>query len=107
MWEHNSEFVSEQYNGCLQISVCLFRKHKEMPGLFLEIRDEWNEIETVQCIIKFITDLCVCGITVEQGDYMLLHESLRFFEMVRTVKCKMTMSFCLQKPEQLGIKESS
>lgn len=69
-----------------QVSVFLFRKHREISGLFLEIGDEWNEIETVENIIKFIIDLCVCGLIVEQGDYMLLHEALRFFEMVRTLK---------------------
>jgi hypothetical protein len=73
-----------------QISVSLFRKQKEMSGLFLEIKDEWCEIETVQHIIKFISDLCVSGLTVEQGDYLLLHEALKFFEMVRTLKYKVT-----------------
>lgn len=76
-----------------QISVCLFRKHNKICGLFLEITDEWNEIETLQHIIQFITDLCVYGLTVEQGDYLLLHEALRFFEMVRTLKYRMTESF--------------
>jgi uncharacterized protein YrrD len=61
----------------------MFRKHKEISGLFLEITDEGNEIETVQHIIQFITDLCVSGLIMEQGDYLLLHEALRFFEMVR------------------------
>lgn len=84
-------------NVVLQISVCLFRKEKEISGLFLEIRDEWSELETLQHIIKFVTDLCVAGLTVEQGNYLLLHEALRFFEMVRTLKYEMTDYFHLQK----------
>lgn len=63
------------------ISVCLFRKEKEISGLFLEMKDEWSELETLQQIIKFVTDLCVAGLTVEQGNYLLLDEALRFFEM--------------------------
>lgn len=70
----------------LQVSVGLFRQHKKLSVLFLNISDEWNEIETVQDIIRFVTDLCVSGLIVEQGDYLLLHETLRFFEMVRSIK---------------------
>jgi hypothetical protein len=85
----------------LQISVCLFRKEKEICGLFLEIRDEWSETETLQHIIKFVTDLCVSGLTVEQGDYLLLHEALRFFEMVRTLKYERALfSFTKEKGVQ-------
>jgi tRNA A58 N-methylase Trm61 len=69
----------------LQISVSLFRKHKKVSGLFLDISDNWNKIETLQDIIRFVTDLCVSGLIVEQGDYLLLHETLRFFEMVRSI----------------------
>jgi hypothetical protein len=81
----------------LQISVCLFRKEKEMSGLFLEMKDEWSELETLQHIIKFVANLCVAGLTVEQGSYLLLHEALRFFEMVRTLKYEMPDNFHLQK----------
>ncbi|GFG41066.1 hypothetical protein Cfor_04542 [Coptotermes formosanus] len=63
------------------ISVSLFRKHKKVSGLFLDISDNWNKIETLQDIIRFVMDLCVSGLIVEQGDYLLLHETLRFFEM--------------------------
>ena len=70
----------------LQVSVNLFRKHKKISVLFLDTNDEWNEIETLQDIIRFVTDLCVSGLIVEQGDYLLLHETLRFFEMVRSIK---------------------
>lgn len=86
----------------LQISVCLFRKEREISGLFLEITDEWSELETLQHIIKFVTDLCVAGLTVEQGNYLLLHEALRFFEMVRTLKYEITDYFHLQKKKQLS-----
>lgn len=68
----------------LQVSVVLFRKHEKISALFLVTSDEWNEIETLQDIIRFVTDLCVSGLIVEQGDYLLLHETLRFFEMVRS-----------------------
>lgn len=70
----------------LQVSSGLFRKHKEISGLFLDTSVEWNEIETLQDIIRFVTDLCVSGLIVEQGNYLLLHETLRFFEMVRSIK---------------------
>jgi centromere protein I len=63
------------------VSSGLFRKHKEISGLFLDTSVEWNEIETLQDIIRFVTDLCVSGLIVEQGNYLLLHETLRFFEM--------------------------
>ena len=66
----------------LQVSVALFRKHKKISVLFLDTSDEWNETETLQDIIRFVTELCVSGLIVEQGDYLLLHETLRFFEMV-------------------------
>jgi hypothetical protein len=66
----------------LQVSVNVFRKRKKISVLFLDISDEWNGIETLQDIIRFVTDLCVSGLIVEQGDYLLLHETLRFFEMV-------------------------
>lgn len=70
----------------LQVSANLFRKRKKISVLFLDTSDEWNEIETLQDIIRFVTDLCVSGLIVEQGDYLLLHETLRFFEMVRAIK---------------------
>lgn len=89
----------------LQICICLFRKEKEISGLFLEIRDEWSELETLQHVIKFVTDLCVAGLTVEQGSYLLLHEALRFFEMVRTLKYELTDYFHLQKRKQFSITE--
>jgi hypothetical protein len=70
----------------LQVSVGLFRKHKKISVLFLDTIDEWNEIETLQDIVRFVADLCVSGLILEQGDYLLLHECLRFFEMVRSIK---------------------
>jgi hypothetical protein len=73
-----------------QISVSLFRKYKKISGLFLGISEDWNEIETLKDIIRFITDLCVSGLIVEEGDYLLLHETLRFYEMVRLIKYLMT-----------------
>jgi uncharacterized protein YrrD len=79
----------------LQISVSLFRKHKKVSGLFLDISDNWNKIETLQDIIRFVMDLCVSGLIVEQGDYLLLHETLRFFEMVSPIKYVITKYFRL------------
>jgi hypothetical protein len=67
----------------LQVCVNMFRKQNKISALFLDISDEWNGIETLQYIIRFVRDLCVSGLIVEQGDYLLLHECLRFFEMVR------------------------
>lgn len=89
----------------LQISVCMFRKEKQISGLFLEIRDEGSEIETLQHIIKFITDLCISGLTVEQGDYLLLHEALRFFEMVRSLKYEQADYVHLQEKKLFSITE--
>jgi hypothetical protein len=66
----------------LQVSVNMSRKQKKVSALFLGIIDEWNGTETLPDIIRFVADVCVSGLVVEQGDYLLLHETLWFFEMV-------------------------
>jgi hypothetical protein len=72
-----------------------------MCGLFLETKDECNGAETLQHVTTFIADLCVSGLTAEQGHYLILHEALRFFEMVRTLKYEKTLfSFTKEKPVQ-------
>ncbi|XP_069684258.1 centromere protein I-like isoform X2 [Periplaneta americana] len=66
------------------ICVILNRRREELPNLFLDYSDsiECSTTETLQNIIQFISDLCSCGLTLEQGNYILFHESLKFFEMI-------------------------
>ena len=51
--------------------------------MFLKSESDWIEVETLEAIIEFVSDLCELGLSLEQGDGRLLNEAFNFFEMVR------------------------